>query len=215
MQKVEPTLSEAAERAPWGDTVPDRSEQRELKRQVVLRTAAAAFVSKGFHKTSLATIAAELNINKATLYHYFSNKDEILYECHRQAIDSIIGDENTDWHHQTGALEELRMFVRRYMQMVTGVFGMTLVVIRTNQLEPDSRRKCNEGRRKIDHLLRDIIETGIAEGSFRACDPVVTAALIFGAMNWTCHWYDKQGNLDIEQLTDEAITFAVQALRSA
>jgi len=199
-------------RAAWGDALLDREEQREIKRQVVLKTAARAFVENGFHKTSLASIAAELNINKATLYHYFRSKDEILYECHREAINSIIGDAEQDWRHERGAREELEIFIRRYVNMITGVFGMTLVVIRTNQLEPENRERCREGRRRIDHLLREIIQFGISDGSFRPCEPTTTTAFVFGSLNWICHWYHAEGEMSLEQLTVQAIDFAVHAL---
>jgi AcrR family transcriptional regulator len=201
-------------RTAWGDALPDREEQREFKRQVVLKTAARAFVENGFHKTSLASIAAELNINKATLYHYFRSKDEILYECHREAINSIIGDAERDWRHERGAREELETFIRRYVGMITGVFGMTLVVIRTNQLEPESRERCREGRRRIDHLLREIIQLGMADGSFRTCEPTTTTAFVFGSLNWICHWYHPDGEMSLEQLTTEAIDFVAHALSS-
>jgi hypothetical protein len=36
---------------------------------------------KGFHATSLDDVAAQLNVTKPTLYHYFSNKDDNREPC--------------------------------------------------------------------------------------------------------------------------------------
>lgn len=213
VQGTEELVREQVAKPVWGDAVLDRNEQHKLKRQAVLNTAALAFVKNGFHKTSLTVIANELNINKATLYHYFKSKDEILYECHRQAIDSLIGEGNDKWNVEKTGLNKLRMFVECYVGMVTGVFGATLVVIHTNALEPASREKCIEGRRGIDHLLRDIIKIGIKDGSFRKCDPTVTAEFIFGSLNWICHWYQKDGSMNVKQLSDEATTFVMKSLQ--
>jgi len=87
-------MTKARAKRAWGDSVPNRDEQFELKRQVVLRTAARTYSQRGFYETTLADIADELNISKPTLYYYFKSKDDILFECHRIGIDAIInGDE--------------------------------------------------------------------------------------------------------------------------
>ena len=76
----------------WGYDIQDRSEQFRLKRQVVIETAARTFNERGFYKTTLVDIAEELHIAKPTIYHYFKNKDEILFECHRIGIEQITGE---------------------------------------------------------------------------------------------------------------------------
>src|SRR5688572_16232067 len=81
-------LMAKAKRA-WGDAIQNRDEQFEMKRQVVLRTAARTYSKRGFYETTLTDIADELNISKPTLYYYFKSKDEILFECHRIGIEAI------------------------------------------------------------------------------------------------------------------------------
>ena len=74
---------------PWGKLLPAREEQYELKRRAALEAAANAFNARGFYKTSLEDIAAELSVTKAALYYYFKSKDEILFECHTLAIQAM------------------------------------------------------------------------------------------------------------------------------
>src|SRR5882724_13115388 len=76
-------------RKAWRRGIPAEEESYEVKRRMALETAARAFNERGFYKTSLDDIAAELNVTKAALYYYFRSKDEILYECHSAAIQSI------------------------------------------------------------------------------------------------------------------------------
>src|ERR1700761_3069940 len=62
----------------WGEAVPNREEQFELKRAAVLRTAARLIRRRGYENVSLGDIADELHIAKPTVYYYFKNKDEVV-----------------------------------------------------------------------------------------------------------------------------------------
>ncbi len=66
-----------AKRSPW--LKPEkRAQQRELKRDAVLRACLQSFNQRGFHATSLDDVAASLNVTKPTFYHYFAIKDVLL-----------------------------------------------------------------------------------------------------------------------------------------
>jgi AcrR family transcriptional regulator len=51
------------------------------KRQLIIDTAYRLFRSKGFEKTSMSEITAQVGGSKATLYNYFSSKEELFVEC--------------------------------------------------------------------------------------------------------------------------------------
>ena len=52
--------------------------KRVNRREQILRTAADAFATQGFHNTSLADIAAMLNITPAGVLHHFGSKTDLL-----------------------------------------------------------------------------------------------------------------------------------------
>ena len=68
--------------AAWNDTVQTRDQQFNLKRTALLKEAARAFSSQGYHATSLDDVAKTLGVTKPALYYYIKNKQEILFECH-------------------------------------------------------------------------------------------------------------------------------------
>lgn len=49
-----------------------------MTRDDVLDAAAQVFRQKGFHGASMSDIAAAVNVQKASLYHHVSSKQEIL-----------------------------------------------------------------------------------------------------------------------------------------
>ena len=52
-------------------------------------TAAHIFAKKGYERTSLDDVAAELNITKPGLYYYFRSKDELLYKIIQYHWDNL------------------------------------------------------------------------------------------------------------------------------
>jgi AcrR family transcriptional regulator len=209
-----PTAKHESRKVAWGEAVLDRNEQFGLKRQAALRAAARAFAAQGYHRTLLEDVARELNINKATLYHYFSGKHEILYEIHRSAIESITNREPTEKAKCSNGAEHLESFLDRYIDMLRDDFGTCLVITGTNTLEPESQAKCIAGRREINNMLVDILQEGMDDGSLRKCDAKTTAAFVFGALNWTCHWYHPDGEMSVPQLKERAMDFIINGLRT-
>lgn len=193
----------------WGVEIQDRNEQHRLKRQVVIETAARTFNERGFYKTTLADIAEELHIAKPTIYHYFKNKDEILFECHRIGIEQIIGKPLPEG---SNGAEQLAEFIRRYVHMVVGDFGTCLVLTGTTALEPQNRDIVRKGRKDIDNMLREIIARGIKDGSIRPCDPKTTASFIFGQMNWIPYWYHSDGEISVDELAQREVEFVMRSL---
>lgn len=51
------------------------------KRQLIVETAYRLFRANGFEKTSMSEITAQVGGSKATLYNYFSSKEELFVEC--------------------------------------------------------------------------------------------------------------------------------------
>jgi AcrR family transcriptional regulator len=205
-------MAKATKRA-WGEAIPNRDEQFELKRQVVLRTAARIYSRNGFHETTLADIADELNVSKPALYYYFRSKDDILFECHRLAIEAITDGANPmPSRVEASGRARLEEFLRRYVRMVVDDFGTCLVMTGTNALEPENRGQVVEGRRQIDSMLRELLEHGNEDGTLTCPDTKLSAMFIFGAMNWIPRWFHADGSLGLEEVANRLIEFVLQAI---
>ena len=50
--------------------------------------------------------------------------------------------------------------------------------------------------------LENILLDGLQDGSFHFDDPTVTTLSILGMCNWTYRWYDTDGRLTPEQISD-------------
>ena len=63
--------------------------KRERRREEILHAALRAFRHRGYHRTTLDDIARRLGVRKTALYHYFPDKEAILYECHKDSLAEL------------------------------------------------------------------------------------------------------------------------------
>jgi AcrR family transcriptional regulator len=196
---LEPRVARMRRQA-WSGVVQGRNEQFELKRQIVLRTAARVFSQRGFHRTTLADIAEELHVAKPTLYHYFKGKDEILLQVQQAAIAQMTEvDFNPASSAATGR-ELLEEFIARYVEMIVDDFGTCLIKTGDLALEPANRAIIRKGSKEIELVLRQILRRGAEDKSLAPCDPKTTGMFLFGTLNWIPYWYRPDGELNVAQL---------------
>ena len=188
----------------WNEVALGQDDPREQKRMAVLRTGARLFNEHGFDRASLDDIASELNVSKRTLYYYVKNKDDILFECSRLALEFMHDALANSQNNNLRPLERIEMIMRSYMELLSNEFGACLVLSKDTVLSEESRKILRDGRRKLDHAVRDLIDKGIKDGSIAPCEPKLAAAAIFGAFNWVPHW---QANGDREAYANIADNF--------
>jgi AcrR family transcriptional regulator len=194
----------AAAGSPWAPAR-DRARQRAEKREAVIRAAALAFRERGFHNTSIDDIAAFLNVTKPTIYHYVSNKEQILFECFRTGLDRIRAVFDDIRGSEAPARERLLAVVRRYAEAVTSEYGWCMVRAEDQDLSPEMSRRIKMLKAEIDQGMRRLIREGIADGSIRACDPKMAAFALAGALNWIAHWYRDDDSLTAGEIADRFI----------
>lgn len=205
------TASARSIASPWV-RARSRNEEREVKREAVLRTAAQLFNEKGFHATSLDEVAERLHVTKPTLYYYVKNKDEILFECVRSGLEMVTQALAEVEASGGSALDKLLMCMRAYARVVTMDFGMCVIRVGEDPLPPASRRKLRRLKAEIDGVFRRLVEQGIAEGSIAPCDPKLAAFTLAGAISWIGRWYRPDGALSAQAVTEQCIAVLMQGL---
>jgi hypothetical protein len=67
-------------------------------------------------------------------------------------------------------------------------------------------RKLVRGRkREIDHRLRALIESGVADGSIAACDAKIAAFILAGSIHGMASWYEPAGPTDLATITEQYV----------
>lgn len=175
---------------------------RELKRDAVVRAAAQAFNERGFHNTSLDDVAGALGVTKPTIYYYFGNKEQLLFECFRAGLEPIRSGFEAAERSQAPARERLDDVVRNYARAIASEFGWCMVRAEDHDLGPEFRRQINALKSEIDQGIRRLLKAGIEDGSIEPCDTKMTAFAMAGALNWIAHWYRANQPMSPAEVAD-------------
>ncbi|MAA75484.1 MAG: TetR family transcriptional regulator [Salinisphaeraceae bacterium] len=204
--------SASPSRPKWGDAVQGPDERHALKRRALLQEAGRAFSRGGFANTSLDDVAAMLGVSKPALYYYFKSKHEILYECHKTALD--LGDQARDEAEVSGGngLQRLHAFILRYVELLTGELGVCAVLTEHYALRKPDRERIQARRRGFDQYLQTLIRDGMADGSIAECNPRLAVTLIMGAVNSIHAWYMPEGDLSGREIAEELMLYVSDGL---
>jgi AcrR family transcriptional regulator len=205
------TAPKAARASPWKRS-DERVRERELKREAVLRMAAQVFNEKGFHAASLDEVADRLHISRPTLYYYFRNKDEILFECMRLALERLRTAVAESERAGGSAIDKLGACLRAYALTVTEDFGRCLIRVGEEPLGPADRSRLRALKSEIDREFRRLVEQGVDEGTFCAPDPRLAAFALAGALSWIARWYRADGPLSAEDIADRCVAMLMYGL---
>ena len=182
----------------WDDRIQSREdehkkEQHRQKRMSILRVAARAFNTQGYYKTTLASLAEELNVTKPTLYYYVKNKDDILDGILAIAIEQFLELIKSSADLDGSGLEKLRSFVLNYGELVTDDFGTCLILMRISAPEEKFRQPYHDLSKEVYVSLQAIIQSGIEDGSIGDVDPKYTASALVATLNETAYWHLVEG----------------------
>jgi len=70
-------------------TMERRDREKRKMREQILKSAMKLFLREGFEKVTIRRIAEEIEYSPATIYLYFKDKNEILYELHEQGFEEL------------------------------------------------------------------------------------------------------------------------------
>lgn len=182
----------------------------------IFQVACRLFAQRGFDGVSMRDIAAECGISKATLYHYFPDKDSILRPLAMGTTKSIFVHVSKHDDPTKPALQRLRTFL-----VETAVFfekfrwawiaGSTAF---WSDPKARSRKERIGWRDRYEQLLRDILQAGIESGEIRVQDVAMAGRFVLGSINWMARWYDPDGPLTASQVADQFCDMIADGIRA-
>jgi AcrR family transcriptional regulator len=189
-----------------------KPQQRVMIRQVATRL----FQKQGYHATTMDDIAAATNLNKATVYHYYSNKHQLLFDIYSSGIDAIL--DRFALHDQsmpaTQAIDKIVHDVVEAMaedQSRTAVYYQERPFIEQSLPARDyAELKAKETA--YGHHVQHAIQRGISDGTLKDTDARATALTLLSAAGQTYTWYRPASGPSIAQIGDLLTTLFLDGL---
>ena len=175
-----------------------------MTRDDILDAAAQVIRQKGFHGASMSAIAGAVNLQKASLYHHVTSKQEILLALLDRAL-GMLTDHIAGIASQTiPADQKLRQMIRAYLSALADNSDLASVLLFEHRsLDKKSHARHVPQRDKFEELWRDVINEGVHARVFDCPDTAIAVRALMGVMNWTLTWYRPEGDKSIEKVADE------------
>lgn len=170
-----------------------RSDRNGETRLEILKSAAAAFRRRGYYGASVDEIASALHMTKGNLYYYFKDKEDILFACHKFALDLLLKILKRIEHTSHSPQEKLRRLIVSFVHLMIDELRGTALTMDVQALSASRRKRIIAKRDRIDRGIRRIISEGMKAGDFRNADPKLATFAILGAVNWIPYWFDPHG----------------------
>jgi len=175
-----------------------------MTRDDILDAAAQVFRQKGFHGASMSDIAAAVNLQKASLYHHVTSKQEILLDLLDRALVMLTEQIAVIASQQIPADQKLRHMINAYLLALSKNVDLTAVLLFEHRsLDKKSHARHVPHRDKFERLWRDVINEGVRTGLFTYPDTSLAVRALMGIMNWTLTWYNPEGPKSIEKIADQ------------
>jgi TetR/AcrR family transcriptional regulator len=187
-------------------------EKRRRRRTEILHAALRAFRAQGYHATTLDDIAEELGVRRTALYHYFPDKEAILYACHLEALAELKRILREARAKFDGARDSLRYIVREHVRVMTDTLEGSPLAIEVTELSTRHHAEVVAARDRYERGVRAIVEEGMRAGEFRRADPKIATFAILGAINWIARWYNPEGAVRASDLSTQFADHLVAGL---
>jgi len=166
------------------------------RRREIIEAAAAAFHDFGYDATSMQDIADRVGMLKGSLYHHISSKEDLLAAVLQ---DTQTGGLEIVRRHVDGTgscRERLRGFVVEYtLYCIDNRIRSSIFDREFQSLTPAMKRELIVMRDEFDGFLRTLLRDGMRAGELaRDLDVVITANVVYGAMNTIYRWYSPAGS---------------------
>lgn len=170
----------------------------------ILEQAAIVFAEQGYRNATTEDIAKRVNLKKSSLYHYFKNKENILFQALATSLRRSLEPLQALAESEGDSRERLRKAVALQVHtMMSSPYVGSLFLNERSSLHPRHLKQCLELRKSHEDALRSIVDQGIADGSFAGpLDSNIVVRLIFGALNGLPWWWKPTGKYALDQIAD-------------
>jgi TetR/AcrR family transcriptional regulator len=185
------------------------------KRRAILDRSAALFSEHGYDRASMSRIAEACGVSKATLYHYYTDKDELLFDVirfHLEKLLKVVGEADKP---DLPPKPRLRELVAALLEAYRDADAQHNVQISSMRFLSDARQvELKNMERALVRTFSDAVAAVAPQLDGTHLLKPVTMSL-FGMVNWHYLWFKTPGPVsraDYADLVTRLITDGTSGL---
>ena len=181
----------------------------------LLQAALDCFIEHGYHGTTIRTVAARAGLSVPGLYYHYESKQALLVSIVQFAMQDVRV-RSVDALSEAGSSVEDRFRLLIECLTLFHAHRRELAFIAASEirsLEGEARNAHIASRDKQQQMVDDIVNQGVADGTFATEYPKDTSRAIVTMCTGVAQWYRHDGELLPEVLAVRYGNIARMALR--
>jgi TetR/AcrR family fatty acid metabolism transcriptional regulator len=172
--------------------------KKETRREQIIKAAEEVFSKKDFQNSTISDVAKQAGVSDATIYEYFTSKEELLFSIPRENIETSLNILDDHLHYIKGAGNKLRGIIYHmlsYYQDNPEFAAVSLMILKTNRKFQETEIYNN--LREYFKIIIITIEEGIKSGEFKNdIDPHFVRSVILGTIEFVVIRWLMKGTPD-------------------
>ncbi len=185
------------------------------KREAILHRTASVIAERGVDRASMAQIAWECGVSKALLYHYYTSKEELVFDIvrvHLEDLDAALGEADDA---TLAPDDRLRRLIHTTLEKYRDSDDQHKVQINAMRtLPPEKADTLREMERSIVRRFTAVMRlVNPALVDERPLLMPVTMSL-FGMLNWAYMWFRPDGPVTRDEYADLLTQLILEGAKS-
>jgi AcrR family transcriptional regulator len=193
----------------WGG----EAQRKNHRQEAILRSVANVLRNSRLSSLTIQDVADELGMTKGSLYYYFKDKQDILFQCHMRSMAiSLQALEKATAEGRTPS-ESLRILLIGHIRGILDAGFGSILQTDLENFRPEQRKTYIRKRDELERGVRNMIEDGIRAGEFECPNVKLAGFVILGAINWIPKWYRAEGAFSAEMIAEQMVDYFMHGLR--
>jgi TetR/AcrR family transcriptional regulator, cholesterol catabolism regulator len=179
-------------------------------------TATRLFATQGYPSTSFDEIAREVGIHKSTIFHYVSNKQELLATILDRGLSGYVSSLETIANRDEDGLARLFAATRNHLNFVFEHSLELRIFLRDRQhLRGKKGQSYLRMSQRYQETFTEIIQDGMRDGTIVDGDATLMCLFLLGSANWIVEWFRPGGRLTAADIIDHFLRSVVSPMMAS
>lgn len=198
-----------------------RLDEPTIGRHDILEAAGRLFRERGYERTSLKAIGAQVGVSGQAILYHFPTKAEVLFSYLETGLHEALRRGEEARSATASPADQLRQLIRNLVLIdlgalpgseiyAAGAYGYYQLIL---SLSPEQRRQLDRLQNDYLDLLRSAIREATESGEFEPVNVTLAAFAVTGMATHALHWFRSDGKLTAHEVADLYADFATRMLR--
>ncbi|EGQ22484.1 TetR/AcrR family transcriptional regulator [Mammaliicoccus sciuri] len=173
------------------------------KKEDILRTAVSILAEKGYQGTTMEEIASSLLMTKGSVYYYFKDKQDLLYQSQLMLLQQSLINIKTIQQENLPVVDRFKKaMVAHITYLLDEKSGFEMMVKLEQIFSTEQLEEIFQLRNDYEKCFDQLILEGINDEVFETVEITIVRNTILGAMNWVTQWYSPEGKKDATEIAE-------------